>query len=449
MVVPVPIVLQKENVKTLPKAVFEHVDQLAAPRLVEYWEQDPCPKEREEEADFAFGGMAKREMAAAPSAAAPKEYGVKIEAQFSVGEYDVVVLSAQDSGGLDSWLRDNKYKIPEGAEPYLRPYVQSGSKFFVAKVDVKKVSFGQNGMATLSPLRFHYDTEKFNLPIRLGLINAQSAQDLLVHVLARGQRYEAANYPNAFIPTNLNVHEGVRDKFGPFYAALFDKTLEQKPKAVVTEYSWDSGTCDPCPTPPLEPNEIALLGGDVLGSKQQGEINPYGFVLTRLHARYTKDTLGEDIVFRAAPPVAGGREFLSTNNKLEEGAVASGQNNFQGRYAMRHPWTGPIECDNPRRGVWGGPPGGGEPKPRAVKDVAFVARGGVALPSIVQQDVPEIGLKSQAPANSGTHGGRADIPQTEPGARGCGSCASGGADAGLWLLAVPALSLLRRRRKPS
>src|SRR6187200_2490553 len=43
MVVPVPVVLQKENVKTLPPDVFDHIDQLAAPRLVEYWEQDPCP----------------------------------------------------------------------------------------------------------------------------------------------------------------------------------------------------------------------------------------------------------------------------------------------------------------------------------------------------------------------------------------------------------------------
>ena len=42
MVVPVPVVLQKENVKTLPKDVFNRIDQLSAPRLVEYWEQDPC-----------------------------------------------------------------------------------------------------------------------------------------------------------------------------------------------------------------------------------------------------------------------------------------------------------------------------------------------------------------------------------------------------------------------
>src|SRR5687768_13139860 len=39
MVVPVPVILQKENVRTLPKEVFEKVDKLTAPRLVEYWEQ--------------------------------------------------------------------------------------------------------------------------------------------------------------------------------------------------------------------------------------------------------------------------------------------------------------------------------------------------------------------------------------------------------------------------
>ena len=42
MVVPVPVVLDKDKVKTLDRAMFEKIDQLDAPRLVEYWEQDPC-----------------------------------------------------------------------------------------------------------------------------------------------------------------------------------------------------------------------------------------------------------------------------------------------------------------------------------------------------------------------------------------------------------------------
>ena len=82
---------------------------------------------------------------------------MKIEAKFEVGEYQILILSAQDSTGLDTWLREKKYRIPAGAEKLLRPYVTQGMKFFVAKVDVKKVK-KVNGHLTLSPLRFHYDS---------------------------------------------------------------------------------------------------------------------------------------------------------------------------------------------------------------------------------------------------------------------------------------------------
>ncbi|HEY8091263.1 MAG TPA: DUF2330 domain-containing protein, partial [Polyangiaceae bacterium] len=137
MVVPVPVVLQKENVKTLPRGIFDRVDELAAPRLVEYWEQDPCEAPMIEDAVVMAPMSANVPKGA--FARDDKDYGVKIEAQFTVGEYEIVVLSAQDSSGLEAWLHDNKYSIPAGAEPYLRPYVQAGSKFFVAKVDPSKV----------------------------------------------------------------------------------------------------------------------------------------------------------------------------------------------------------------------------------------------------------------------------------------------------------------------
>ncbi len=457
MVVPVPVILQKENVKTLPKAVFERVDQLAAPRLVEYWEQDPCQQVVETKARAVMAPMA-----AGPAKASGRsgdDLGVTVEAQFTVGEYEVVILSAKDAGGLDAWLKQEKYKIPEGAEPYFKPYIQQGSKFFVAKVDVSKVKF-ETGMAMLSPLRFHYDSEKFNLPVRLGLMNANGTQDLIVHILAKQQRYEVANYPNVTIPTNLDVSEKARGEFGSFYAALFDRTMERNPKAVITEYAWDAGTCDPCPSPALNPGELATLGADALPSANPDPSPPAvppsppgvtpktaplaptlgkpvapgapvrpmpigrrgwfstGFVLTRLHARYTKDSLGEDLVFKAAEPIAGGREFMGQNGKLEEGAVkGAGTNNFQGRYAMRHPWTGPVTCENPRRGIWGGPPPSvvGDARPKPALNLAFAPRGKLELASFVQKDVPEIGLKGAAPPNSGVGPvGHAGVGATPP-----------------------------------
>ncbi len=114
MVVPVPVVLQKENVKTLPREVFDHVDALAAPRLVEYWEQDPCPPDVDKDGVVYEGAPQPSAYAAAP-APAGGGLGVRVEARFAVGEYEIVILSAQDALGLDTWLRQNKYKIPDGA----------------------------------------------------------------------------------------------------------------------------------------------------------------------------------------------------------------------------------------------------------------------------------------------------------------------------------------------
>lgn len=391
MVIPVPVVLREENVKTLPRQIFDRIDKLGAPRLVEYWEQDPCqPLYPLKFFSVQEGGAPPMPMARGGK----PDLGVKIEAQFTVGEYQIVILSARDSGGLDTWLKQSGYKIPDGSEPYLRPYVTAGMKFFVAKVDTKKVKF-EKGMATLSPLRFHYDSDLFHLPVRLGLVNSAGTQDLIVNILAKDKRYEVANYDNVTIPTNIDVSDSTRQSFGTFYASLFDRTLTKFPKAVVTEYSWDAGSCDPCPLPALDASELVTFGADALPSSRDNPQDPQspmgwrgappsGFVLTRLHARYGKDTLGEDLVFREAPPIAGGREFISNNNKLEQGFVKSEINNFQARYAIRHPWTGAIKCQNPVRGRWGGPPGGeGNKTPEAAINLAFAPRGGAPLTAFV------------------------------------------------------------------
>jgi hypothetical protein len=396
MVIPVPTVLKEADVKTLPKAVFDNVERMGAPRLVEYWEQDPCNPH----VGYGVGragagsGMARPQTATMEN---KKDLGVTVEAQFTVGEYQIVILSAKEATGLDTWLRREKYNIPKGAEPLLRPYVEGGMKFFVAKVDVKKVAF-KDGRADLSPLRFHYDHTEFSLPIRLGLANSAGTQDLIVSILAPGQRYEVANYKNVTIPTNLDVTDDVRSRFGASYAALFDRTLEKHPGAVVTEYAWQATTCDPCPGPALGFQDFVTLGADVLeagtaapapGGRRMPSMD---FVLTRLHARYGKD-LKDDLVFKAAAPIVGGREHVVSGTKLEEGAIPSSINNFQGRYAIRHKWTGPIKCTAPKRGVWGGPPDGGMQRATPGLGLAFAPRGAVKLQSAIKQDVPEIGLK--------------------------------------------------------
>ncbi len=397
LVVPVPVVLKKEDVKTLPFGVFDKVDSLSAPRLVEYWERDPCAPRYYELTDSVRRGMQP------PSAAtAQSRLGVTVEARFTVGEYEIVILSAREAKGLDTWLRQSKYSIPAGADAALAPYVREGSKFFVAKVDIAKVKKNAQGVVQLSPLRFAYEANELRLPVRLGLLNSSGKQDLMVYVLHPNKRFEAANYPNVFIPTNIEVADEVRTNFASFYAELFDATIEKMGrKAIVTEYSWDTNSCDPCPTPPLEPSDLATLGDDIatggapVPRRSRGGA---GYVLTRLHTRYSAETLSEDIVFREAKPVTGGRaNWNGTAGDAGAQVVAEGINNFQGRYIIRHYWSGPVACKDPRWNEWGGPPDGREPGTAVAKGLALAVRGKMKLPSVVRSPVPLLGIPGKRP----------------------------------------------------
>ena len=97
VVIPVPTFLERGQIHVGNQAAVDHLDAYSAPRLVEYWDEDPCEV-------TVRRAMA---MSAAPSGAADsvggsraKALGVKIEAQYTVGEYDIVLLSAEQSDGL-------------------------------------------------------------------------------------------------------------------------------------------------------------------------------------------------------------------------------------------------------------------------------------------------------------------------------------------------------------
>jgi hypothetical protein len=443
MVVPVPVVLKQADVKTLAKDLFERVESMGSPRLVEYWEQDPCPFGSGFDDTNVYGGLLGNEVGEMEGGFGFGRSGsVKVEAKFDVGEYKIVILSAKEAAGLETWLKDNKYKIPDGAEPLLRPYVEAGSKFFVAKVDPKKVKMVA-GHVELSPLRFHYDSDEFSLPIRLGMANSGGKQDLIINILSPDKRYEVANYKNVFIPTNVDVKPAVKKRFGEFYAALFDQTVAANPHAVVTEYAWTAQSgqnCDPCPDLQMTDADVEQLGGDVV----KADMTDY--VMTRLHVRYGMQDIKDDLRFSEAKPVTGGREQYSKQG-IEYGAVDSKQNFFQARYAIRHWWTGPIKCKHPTRGVWGGPPVedivDGDDTITATK-IAFVPRGKVQLATLIKRDLWEIGFKKAKPAPKAAPKQGSDPPAAKPGGVMKPSKIIGLSSTGLLLIA---LTLRRRRRR--
>jgi hypothetical protein len=320
VVIPVPTFIERKQIGVVEMKTIDHLDAFTAPRLVEYHDDDPCAPPV-----FAFSGG--KRFGAVPASVVQRDTryrGVTVEANYDVGEYDVSILSANESDGLVNWLNDNGYKIPAGAQDVLGSYIKQKMRFFVAKVNLERMTLLGNGY--LRPLQVCYETAKFMLPLRLGTVNANGPQDLIVYALTRSGRVETANYRTVKLPSDVDVPLYVKQEFGPFYKAMFDRAVERENmRAVFVEYAWDMGWCDPCAADPMSNKELVALGARWIGSDdatpfRQGQgANSY---VTRLHVRYDAKTFPEDLV------------LLETGDR----------SNFQGRYVMHHPWQGKAAC---------------------------------------------------------------------------------------------------------
>src|SRR5262249_30059196 len=112
--------------------------------------------------------------------------------------------------------------------------------------------------------------------------------------------------------------------FGSFYRAMLDIQMKKDDMSVVyLEYAWDMGWCDPCAAEPLPNDQLAALGAfwvdPVVSKSPMQGANAF---ITRLHVRYDAAHFPEDLMFQET----------------------SDRSNFQGRYVIRHPFTGPVAC---------------------------------------------------------------------------------------------------------
>jgi hypothetical protein len=326
LVVPVPTVLQREQIHVGEQSWVDHLDQFSAPRLVEYFDPDPCVLANLKVQESMVMANAPRSISQVRGGRAD-ELSVKIEAKYTVGEYDILILSATQSAGLETWLNRNGYRVPPGAARVLSIYLKQGMKFFVAKVNLGEKA--KTGVQNLRPLQMAYESAKFMLPIRLGMANADGPQEMFVYALTKTGRVECTNYRTVKLPSDAEIPEYVKGVFPSFYRAMFDtQTRKENLSAVFLEYAWDMSWCDPCASPPLAMNELQGLGVWWLSDPSNpGQWNPRAqnasTFLTRLHIRYDAAHFPEDLVFQ------------QTDNR----------ENFQGRFVLRHAFTGDCDCD--------------------------------------------------------------------------------------------------------
>lgn len=322
MVVPVPVLLKEKDIKVVERSIFDKLNDYSAPRLVEYYDHNPCmPEIYEDYSTMSLSAVETVSIKSTRKSMDAEEYGVTIEAQYSIEEYEILILSAVESNGLKNWLIDNGYQIPEAAEEVLSPYIKSNMKFFVVKVNVEKAI--KNNSGYLRPIQLSFDHEKFMLPLRLGMANSEGSQDMIVYAFTKTGRVECTNYRTVKLPTDRNIPLYIQPKFGAFYKSLFEREYKaQGRNAVFLEYAWNvspymSMKCDPCVGPPPINQDFVTAGVNWMNSP-----NPTVY-FTRLHVRYSRSKFPSDLQFQVTPNTE----------------------NFQCRYILTHPASGDLSCD--------------------------------------------------------------------------------------------------------
>jgi hypothetical protein len=324
MVVPVPVVLAKQDIKVVRPEVFNILNNYSQPRLVEYYDENPCELRRYENREM------KTKSAAAPMAKMDMltrdKNKVTIEAQYQIGEYDILILSALESTALKNWLTQNNYKLPAGAEEVLDPYIKSNLKFFVVKVNEEQLKKSRQNF--LSPIQISFNSPKFMLPIRLGMANADGDQDLIVYAFTKKGRVECTNYRTVEMPTGKNIPLFVKNNFSAFYGNLFQHQYERENKSIAfLEYAWDVSPtnfmkCDPCVAEVPDNQAITNAGVWWLMDGQQNVNEDAKVFFTRLHVRYNRQNFPQDLQFQYTPNTT----------------------NYQARYIVTHPASGNFDC---------------------------------------------------------------------------------------------------------
>ncbi len=269
VVIPVPTLIERGQINVGDKKIIDHLDAYTSPRLVEYHDGSPCHLallERRMSRDSALP-------ASQASVGRAEALGVTVQAQYTVGEYDIVILSAKQGQGLETWLKENGYRLPKGASEVLGSYIKQSMHFFVARVNLKEQS--RLGFNYLRPIQVAYESPKFMLPLRLGTLNADGYQELFVYTLTQKGRVEPTNYRSIKLPTGMDLPIYIKTRFKDFYREMFDQQVKKVDmRAVFTEYAWDMNWCDPCAAEPLSVEELRSLGAFWLNDSSAQHLCP-------------------------------------------------------------------------------------------------------------------------------------------------------------------------------
>ncbi|APB32455.1 hypothetical protein GlitD10_0154 [Gloeomargarita lithophora Alchichica-D10] len=260
---------------------------------------------------------------------------VEIADQFTLGEYDITILSAKESDGLIQWLGAQNYQVPASAKPILQSYINDGLKFFVVRINLPE--FKKQGGQFLRPIIIEYESKSPEVPylLKLSTLNGGNKdQNLSITLLGSGhQLAQPLNYAFTPIPSDLisrkNQFSGrelpkfIENNFDDFYQAVLDQT-HHKSEPIILEFVSDR----------LFSEQPDILFQEMLGSRVK-EVAMQTSGITRFHVRYNRETAPEDLRFKFVEADGENAKIASFYSKHQLRLWSIGGYAFYGRYVMR------------------------------------------------------------------------------------------------------------------
>lgn len=307
MLLPVPQVLGPEDVGTVPAELLTRIDEWSTPREVAYTCDDIVSSSISTGGcGFALGCAAEAALGGVGDESTTADGSVTVEASFSEAGYEFVVLSAEESAGLQTWLDDNGYALPAGGDAVLQEYIDAGVYFLAAKV---ALAAADGEVQWLPPIQLRYESSTWSLPIRIGTISAEGTQEVTVFALGDSAQGEVAiaNYPEVSVEDECMRPDAVN--LGEYYRGRLDEAFAGQ-AGWIQEYSWDlTANCDPCTsTQGLTPEELQQLG-----------LSDYHGHLSRMRLRYTPEQATADLALYSSGVLGGAEQirFIQYAETLE------------------------------------------------------------------------------------------------------------------------------------
>jgi hypothetical protein len=456
LLLPIPSDVVAERIMTLKRGLVARLDEISAPRHHVFYEQDPCDGGRTEQRwDERLPARGRGFLASEGLPPLDKRYAISNEISAPIepvfkraeNEFRYQKLAFTELAELRAFLLRSGYAVSERTLAALSPHVGKGKALLLAEVSPAHVELANARRVELGGIRYATRQPLTALPITLGLVNAKARQELLLYVFDREQRYEAKNYENRFVPTNLRVSPRASEQMARVYDALLEAAAPASRPVAVTEYAWSTRGCgEPCADAPLGLDELMSFGGDVLEARAMSDKARAGepaieqerdrerfeqqlaalpaqararerreharvlaelgrrralmarqtYVLSRLHLRYDATAPVADLELRPSAAMRGGVGVPAGRaGELPREAKAAVENALQVRLVSLEPWTSGTPCASPERHRWGKP---WASEARASRAVPLATRTLSApgdrkfLLGLLEGPVPELGI---------------------------------------------------------